>query len=97
MLLGVGSRVIEGKQRVEVFQRLLRHIAAHLLRLVQNNDRTVCLDNINRAAGAEIIPLGVDDAGFLALAVLFQRGGKCLRVDDHYIDTEIARKVIQLF
>ena len=96
MLLGVGSRVIEGEQRIEVFQRLLRHIAAHLLRLVQNDNRAVCLNDINRAAGAEFIPLGVDDTSFLALAVLFQRGGKRLRVDDHYIDAGAARKVIQL-
>lgn len=48
------------------------------------------------AAGAKFIPLGVDDAGFLALAVLFQRGGKRLRVDDHHIDAGAARKVIKL-
>ena len=89
-MLGMGSRVVEGEQRIEVLQCLLRHIAAHLLRLVQNNDRTVCLDNIDWAARAEFIPLGVDDAGFLALAVLFQRGGKRLRVDDHHIDAGAA-------
>ena len=96
MLLGVGSRVIEREQRIEVFQRFLCHIAAHLLRLVQNNDRTVCLDNIDWAAGAKFIPFGVDDTGFFALTVLFQRGGKRLRVDDHDIDAGAARKVIQL-
>ena len=96
VMLGVGSRVVEREQRIEVFQRLLRHIAAHLLWLVQNNDRTVCLDNIDRAAGAKFIPFGVDDTGFFALTVLFQRGGKRLRVDDHHIDAGAARKVIQL-
>ena len=90
VMLGVGSRVVEGEQRIEVLQCLLRHIAAHLLRLVQNNDRTVRLDNIDRSAGTELIPFGVDDAGFLTLAVLFQRGGKRLRVDDHHIDAGAA-------
>ena len=51
---------------------------------------------INRAAGAELIPLGIDDTGFFALTVLFQRGGKRLRVDNHHIDAGVARKVIQL-
>ena len=49
-----------------------------------------------RYARAVRIPFGVDDTGFLALTVLFQRGGKRLRVDDHDIDAGIAGKGIQL-
>ena len=69
MLLGVGSRVVEGEQRIEVLQCLLRHIAAHLLRFVQNDDRAVCLDNIDRAAGAEFIPCIINNQ--LLLVFLF--------------------------
>ena len=92
----VGGGIVEREQRVEIFQRLLRYIAAHLLRLVQNDDRAVCLNNINRAAGTELIPFGIDNTGFLALAILFQRGGKRLRVDNHHIDAGVGRKVVEL-
>ena len=50
MLLCVGRGVIQTEQRVEVFQRFLRDLAAHFLRLVKNDNRAVCLDNINRSA-----------------------------------------------
>lgn len=96
VMLCVGGRIVEREQRVEIFQRLLRYIAAHFLRLVQDDDRAVCFDNINRAAGAKFIPFGVDDTGFLALAILFQRGGKRLRVDNHHIDAGVGRKVVEL-
>ena len=96
MPFGVGGRIVEREQRVEIFQRLLRYIAAHLLRLVQNNDRAVCFDNINRAARAELIALRVNDARFFAASVLFQRGCKRLRVDDHHIDAGVGRKVVKL-
>ena len=93
---GVSGGIVEREQRVKVLQRLLRNIAAHLLRLVQNDDRAVCLNNINRAAGAELIALRVNDARLFTASVLFQRGCKRLRVDDHHIDAGVGRKVVKL-
>ena len=104
MLLGVGSRVIQCEKWIELFQGFLsgRVLFAHLLRFVQNQDRAVGGNHINRAAGAELIPLGVDNsrsgitlAAFHVL-VLVHGGGKRLRVDDHDIDAGIAGKGIQL-
>ena len=96
VMLCVGGRIVEREQRVEIFQCLLRYIAAHFLRLVQNNDRTVRLNNINRAARAELIALRVNDARLFAASVLFQRGCKRLCVDDHHIDAGVGRKVVKL-
>ena len=92
MLLGMGSREVHGEQRIEVFQRLLRYLAAHLLRLVQNEDRTVCLDNVDGSAGTELIPLGVDDAGSrvpfppLHIFIFVHGGRKGLGIDYHHVD-----------
>ena len=96
VMLCVGGRIVEREQRVKVFQRLLCNIAAHLLRLVQDDDRAVCFDNINRAAGAELVPFGIDDTRLFAASVLLQRGGERLRVDNHHIDAGIGGKVVEL-
>ena len=104
MLLGVGSRVIQCEKWIELFQGFLGGgvLFAHLLRLIQNQDRAVGGNHINRAAGAELIPLGVDNscsgitlAAFHVL-VLVHGCRKRLRVDDHDIDAGIAGKGIQL-
>ena len=104
VLLGVGSRVIQCEKRIELFQGFLRGrvLFAHLLRFVQNQDRTVGGNHINRAAGAELVPLGVNNsrsgitlAAFHVL-VLVHGCRKRLRVDDHDIDAGIAGKGIQL-
>ena len=104
MLLGVGSRVIQCEKWIELFQGFLSGgvLFAHLLRFVQNQDRTVGCDDVNRAAGTELVPLGVDNtrrsislAAFHVL-VLVHGCRKRLRVDDHDIDAGIAGKGIQL-
>ena len=104
VLLGMGSRVVQREKRIELFQGFLGSgvLFAHLLRLIQNQDRTVGCDDVNRAAGAELIPLGVDNtrrsislAAFHVL-VLVHGGGKRLRVDDHNIDPGVAGERIQL-
>ena len=104
VLLGMGSRVVQREKRIELFQGFLGSgvLFAHLLRLIQNQDRTVGCDDVNRAAGAELVPLGVDDtrrsislAAFHVL-VLIHGGGKRLRVDDHNIDAGVAGERIQL-
>ena len=96
MLCFMGRGIIECKQRIEVFQRLLRHLAAHLLRLVQNQNRTVRLDNVDRSAGAELVALRIDNTALFILCALFQRRRKRLRIDDHHVDAGVAGKRIKL-
>ena len=100
----MGSRVVQREKRGEFFQGFLGGgvLFAHLLRLIQNQDRTVGCDDVNRAAGTELVPLGVDNtrrsislAAFHVL-VLVHGCRKRLRVDDHDIDAGIAGKGIQL-
>ena len=96
MLHSVGRRIVQGKQRVKVLQSLLGNSSTHFLRLIQNNDWSVRLDNINRTARAKFITLRVNDTGFFASSIFFQGRRKRLRIDNHYIDAGIGRKVIQL-
>ena len=96
MLNGMGCRVVQCKQRVKVFQSLLGNSTTHFLRLVQNDDRSVCLDNINRATRTELVTLGVNNTSFFASSIFFQRGSESLRIDNHHIDTRVGGKVIQL-
>ena len=96
VLLCVRGRVVQAEQRIEVLKSFLRDLTAHFLRFVQNDNRSVRLDNINRAAGTELITLGIDNTSFLALAVLFQRGGKRLRIDNHDINAGAGGEVVQL-
>ena len=104
VLLGVGSRVVQREKRIELLQGFLRGrvLFTHLLRFVQNQDRAVGGNHINRAAGAELVPLGVNNsrsgitlAAFHVL-VLVHGCRKRLCVDDHDIDAGIAGKGIQL-
>ena len=61
VLFGMGSGIVEAEQRIKVFQSLLSHLTAHFLRLVQDQNRPVGLNDINRPAGPEFISLGIDD------------------------------------
>ena len=96
MLHGMSCRVVQRKQRVKVLQSLLRNGSTHFLRLIQNNDWSVRFDNINRTARAKFITLRINNTGFFASAIFFQRRCKRLRIDNHYIDAGAGRKVIQL-
>ena len=96
MLLGVSRRIVQAEQRIEVFECFLRNLTAHFLRLVQNDDGSVRLDNINRTAGTELITLRVNNTGFLAFAVLLQRRSESLRIDNHYVNTGAGREVVKL-
>ena len=49
VLFFVGGRVVQRKQRIKVFQRLLCNSSAHLLRFIKNQNRAVCLDDVNRS------------------------------------------------
>lgn len=57
MMLCVSSRVVKTEKRIKVFQCLLRNLAAHFLGLVQNDNRAVCLNHIDWAAGAKLVTL----------------------------------------
>ena len=102
--LRVRRRIVQRKERTELRERLLRHrvLLSHLLRLIENEDRTVRRDHIDRTARAERIALRVDDARLLVPAapldrlLLVQRRGERLRVDDHHRETRIGRERIQL-
>ena len=100
MLLGMGCREVHGEQRIEVFQSFLRHLAAHLLRLVQNEDRSVRLDNVDGSAGTELIPRIIYYELFLIFLFSFgylrKRARKCLRVDNHHVDAVAGGKIVQL-
>ena len=96
VLLGMSGRVVEAEQRVKVFECLLRNLAAHFLRLVKNDDRSVRLYNINRTARAELITLGVNNAGLLAFPVLFQGRGESLGIDNHDIYAGAGGEVVKL-
>ena len=71
VLFGVCCRIVQAEQRIEVLQSFLRNLAAHLLRLVQNDDRSVRFDNVDRTARTELITFGINNTGFLTFAVLF--------------------------
>ena len=102
--LRVRRRIVQRKERGELRERLLRHrvLFPHLLRLIENEDRTVRRDHIDRTARAERIALRVDDARLLVPAasldrlLLVQRGSERLRVDDHHREPRIGRERIQL-
>ena len=88
--------VVEREKRIEGLQRLLRHVAAHLLGFIHDDDRAICGNDVNRAAALKFVALRVDNARFLAPAILFQRSGEGLRVDNHHIDAAVGRKAVQM-
>ena len=82
----VSGRIVDSEERVKVLQRILSYLTAHFLRLVHNDDRTVCSDNVNGLTRAEVISLGKDNTCFLTFSVFLERCGKRLRVNDHNVD-----------
>ncbi|CDA63006.1 unknown [Clostridium sp. CAG:169] len=96
MLNSVGCGIVQGKQWIKILKCFLCNSSTHFLRFIQNNDRSVCLDNINRTARAKFITLRVNDTGFFTSAIFFQGRSKRLRIDNHYIDAGAGRKIIQL-
>ena len=98
VLLGVGSGVVQREQGIEFLQRFLgsRILFTHLLRFIQNQNRAVGCDDVNRAAGTELVPLGVNNSrSGITLAtfhvlVLVHGGSKGLCIDNHDVDAGIA-------
>ena len=89
-------RIVDCEKRIEVLKCLLRYVAPHFLRLVKNDNRSVCLDNVDRTTGCKLVTLGIDNSRFLALAILFERGCKRLRVDNHDVNAGARRKAVEL-
>ena len=90
MVLLVGGGVVEGEQGIEFLQALLRGGAAHLLRLVQNDDGTVGLDDVDGAAAAEVVKLRADAAGVLPAGI------ERLNIDDHDVDVGALAEIVDL-
>ena len=68
----------------------------HLLRLVHNDNRAVCCKDINRFATCKFIAFGIDNLAFFIVRALFHGTGERLRVDNHHVDSDIARIGINL-
>ncbi len=79
----VGGGIVEREERVELGECLLRGGTAHLLRLVEDDNRAVGGNDIDRAARAELVAAREDDTrGFVAGTVL-ERSVERLRIDNH--------------
>ena len=90
MLVFVCGGIVQGKQRVEVFQRILRCGSAHLLRFVEDQNGPVGSDDIYRLSAAEVVQFFTDSAGVRTTGV------ECLNVDNHNIDTRAGAEIVQL-
>ena len=92
----VCCRKIQGKQRIEPFEACLRSGTFHLLRFVHNDNRAVRGKDINRFAACKFIAFGIDNLAFFIVRALFHGTGERLRVDNHHVDSGIARTGINL-
>lgn len=86
----MGGRVVQAEQRVKLLQAFLRGRATHFLWLIQDNDRAVCFDYINRSAASEIIQLCTDTP------CIFTAGIECLNIDDHDVDIRALAVIIDI-
>lgn len=86
----VRCRVTQNKQRIKFSQRLQGFCPFELLRLIEDHDGLVGLDDIDRAPGLEIIQLFIDPAS------IGTTGIKRLHVDNHDVDTTIGGETLQL-
>ena len=95
VMLLVGSRVVQGEERIEGFECRLCSGTSHLLRFIQNDDRVVGSKNGNRLSGTELITFGVDDACRLVLGSLLH-GVEGLGIDDHHADVVALREGVDV-
>ena len=86
----MGSRIVQAEQRIKLFKALLCSGASHFLRFVQNDNRMICLDNINRFSAAEFIQFRADTTGILAADI------ECLNIDNHHINVCTLAEVVNL-
>ena len=90
MLNRMGCRIVQAEQGIKFFKCTLCFNPTHLLRLIQNYNRAICLNHINGTAGTKSINFIINASSICASGV------KCLNVDNHYIDTGAGRKIVQL-
>ena len=64
-------RVVKRKQRFKKLYTCLRCVTAELLRFIQNDNRSVCRNNVNRTTAAEAVLLAVNNARRFVLRALF--------------------------
>ena len=62
----VRGGVAQNHQRIKILERFQRFRPVHFLRLIQNQNGAIALDDVNRTAGLELIQLFIDTAGILA-------------------------------
>ena len=86
----VGSRVTQHHEGVELGQRVQGFVGANLLRLVDDDDRPVRLDNVDGLAGLEVVQDVIDTP--LVLAGRVER----LDVDDHHLHPGVRAEPLQL-
>src|SRR5699024_1108838 len=90
MVLFVRSGIVQAKERIKLFQTFLRGSAAHFLRLIKDNNRTVRLDNVNWFSAAEVIQFRADTPCLLSTGIA------SLNVYNHDVDTCTMSGVIIL-
>ena len=90
MVLFVRSGIVQAKERIKLFQTFLRGSAAHFLRLIKDNNRTVRLDNVNWFSAAEVIQFRADTPCILSTGI------ESLNVYNHDVDICTLAEVINL-
>ena len=90
MVLFVRGGIVQAKERIKLFQTFLRGSAAHFLRLIKDNNRTVRLDNVNWFSAAEVIQFRADTPCILSTGI------EGLNVYNHDVDICTLAEVINL-
>ena len=80
--------VAQRQQRIKLFQAFLCLLALDRLRLVNDQNRVCLCDNVDWAAGAELVQLHVNASRILTSGI------ERLRVDNHNIYGAIRRKAV---
>ena len=86
----MGGGVAQGEERVELLQPLPGLLALHRLGLVDDQDGVGPGNDVDGAAGTELVQLHVDAPGVLAPGV------EGLGVDDHHVDGAVGGKAVDL-
>ena len=84
----VSRGVAECQQRAKFFKPFLRLFSFDRLRLVNDQNRVCLCDNVDWAAGTELVQLHVNTPRVLTLGI------ERLRVDNHDIDGTVRRKAV---
>ena len=84
----MGSGVAQGEEGIELLQPLFGLLALHGLGLVDDQDGVGFGDDVDGAAGAELVQFHVDAPGVLAPGI------EGLGVDDHHIDGAVGGKAV---